>query len=84
MTRFFRFGPFELDVRAGELRKHGIRIRVRGQPIQILLMLLDLPARWSCATRSGSGCGPTTPSWSSITASMRPSKSCARPGRIGR
>ncbi|SPF50604.1 hypothetical protein SBA4_4440016 [Candidatus Sulfopaludibacter sp. SbA4] len=43
MTRFFRFGPFELDVRAGELRKHGIRIKVRGQPIQILLMLLDRP-----------------------------------------
>src|ERR1035437_8777865 len=42
-SRFFRFGPFELDVRAGELRKHGIRIKLRQQPVQILLMLLDHP-----------------------------------------
>jgi hypothetical protein len=27
--RTFRCGPFELDVRAGELRKHGIRIKLR-------------------------------------------------------
>jgi DNA-binding winged helix-turn-helix (wHTH) protein len=42
-ARSFRFGPFELDVRAGELRKHGIRIKLREQPVQILLMLLDHP-----------------------------------------
>jgi eukaryotic-like serine/threonine-protein kinase len=42
-ARLFRFGPFELDVRAGELRKHGIRIKVRDQSVQILLMLLDQP-----------------------------------------
>lgn len=42
-ARFFRFGPFELDVRAGELRKHGIRIKLREQPIRILVMLLDHP-----------------------------------------
>ncbi|MGO9262570.1 MAG: protein kinase domain-containing protein [Bryobacteraceae bacterium] len=42
-ARFFRFGPFELDVRAAELRKHGIRIKLREQPVQILLMLLDHP-----------------------------------------
>ena len=41
--RLFRFGPFELDVRAGELRKHGIRIKLREQPVQILLMLLEHP-----------------------------------------
>src|ERR1700726_2294306 len=38
-----RFGPFELDVRAGELRKHGIRIKLREQPGRILLMLLEHP-----------------------------------------
>src|SRR3984957_4473785 len=37
------FGPFELDVRAGELRKHGIRIKLREQPVRILLMLLEHP-----------------------------------------
>ena len=42
-VRLFRFGPFELDVRAGELRKHGIRIKLREQPVQILLMLLEHP-----------------------------------------
>lgn len=42
-TRLFRFGPFELDVRAGELRKHGIRIKLREQSVQILLMLLEHP-----------------------------------------
>ncbi len=42
-NRQFRFGPFEADERAGELRKHGIRLRVPGQPFQILLMLLEHP-----------------------------------------
>jgi serine/threonine protein kinase len=38
-----RFGPFELDPRAGELRKHGIRIRLQEKPLQILLMLVERP-----------------------------------------
>src|ERR1700688_87686 len=40
-TRLFRFGPFELDVRAGELRKHGIRLQLREQAFQLLLLLLE-------------------------------------------
>ena len=39
----YRFGPFEFDPRAGELRKHGTRIRVRQQPLEILHMLLESP-----------------------------------------
>ena len=42
-ARLLRFGAFELDVRAGELRKHGVRIRLQDQSFQILLMLLDRP-----------------------------------------
>src|SRR5690242_17823933 len=42
-ARLIRFGPFELNVRAGELRKHGIRIKLREQPLQILLLLLEQP-----------------------------------------
>src|ERR1700733_8295953 len=42
-ARQIRFGPFELDVRAGELRKHGIRLLLREQPLQILLLLLERP-----------------------------------------
>ena len=41
--RRIRFGPFELDTRTDELWKHGRRIRVRDQPIQILRALLDRP-----------------------------------------
>jgi TolB-like protein len=37
------FGPFELNVRAGELRKGGARIRLPDQPLQVLLMLLERP-----------------------------------------
>jgi TolB-like protein/DNA-binding winged helix-turn-helix (wHTH) protein len=36
-----RFDDFELDVRAGELRKHGVRLRLRGQPLQVLEILLE-------------------------------------------
>jgi hypothetical protein len=32
------FGPFELDLRTGELLKKGARIKLEGQPIQILLL----------------------------------------------
>ena len=34
--RNFRFGPFELNEREGELRKDGIRIKVQEQPFQVL------------------------------------------------
>ena len=32
-----------MDLRAGELRKHGVRIRLQTQPFQILGMLLERP-----------------------------------------
>jgi cholera toxin transcriptional activator len=38
-----RFGVFEVDLRAEELRKNGSRIRLRGQPFQVLAMLLERP-----------------------------------------
>ena len=37
----FRFGAFELDPRAGELRKKGMKIKLQGQPVEILVMLLE-------------------------------------------
>jgi TolB-like protein/DNA-binding winged helix-turn-helix (wHTH) protein/tetratricopeptide (TPR) repeat protein len=42
-SRIFRFGPFEVDVRAGELRRSGLRIRLQEQPFQVLAMLLAHP-----------------------------------------
>src|SRR5579872_3625419 len=35
-----RFDTFELDVRAGELRKRGTKLRLQGQPLQVLATLL--------------------------------------------
>ena len=39
----YYFGSFEFDPRIGELRKQGIRIRLEGQPVAILGMLLERP-----------------------------------------
>jgi len=39
----FRFGVFEVDLRAGELRKRGLRIRLQQQPFQVLEVLLGRP-----------------------------------------
>jgi len=38
-----RFGPYEADFHTQELRKHGMRLRLSGQPLQILEMLLARP-----------------------------------------
>jgi len=38
-----RFGVFELNPKAGELRKNGMKIRLQGQPIDILVLLLLRP-----------------------------------------
>lgn len=35
------FDVYELDMRAGELRKHGVKLRLQGQPLQILAALLQ-------------------------------------------
>jgi len=37
----YRFGVFELDLRAAELRKHGVKLRLQEQPYQVLLKLLE-------------------------------------------
>jgi len=38
-----RFGVYEADLRAGELRKNGLRLRLPEQPFQVLGMLLERP-----------------------------------------
>ena len=40
-----RFGDFEFDSRARQLRKHGHTIRLHGQPLEILGLLLERPAQ---------------------------------------
>jgi TolB-like protein/DNA-binding winged helix-turn-helix (wHTH) protein/Tfp pilus assembly protein PilF len=38
-----RFGVFEFDPYSGELRKQGMKIRLQGQPVEMLAMLLERP-----------------------------------------
>lgn len=38
-----RFSAFAVDLQAGELRKHGAKIRLQEQPFQMLLALLERP-----------------------------------------
>jgi cholera toxin transcriptional activator len=42
--KIVRFGLFEVDLSAGELRKNGVRIRLQEQPFQVLAFLLERPA----------------------------------------
>ena len=42
-ARLVRFGAFEVDLRAGELRKHGAKLKLTGQPLQVLTILLEQP-----------------------------------------
>lgn len=37
----YRFGVFEVDLRAGEIRKSGLRIKLQEQPFQVLTLLLQ-------------------------------------------
>jgi TolB-like protein/DNA-binding winged helix-turn-helix (wHTH) protein len=38
-----RFGIFEVDLQAGELRRRGLKVKLQQQPFQILAMLLECP-----------------------------------------
>jgi DNA-binding response OmpR family regulator len=46
IPQVLRFDVFELDVRAGELRKRGTKLRLQGQPLQVLGALLRRPGVW--------------------------------------
>ncbi len=41
--RIVRFGTFEADIGTGELRKGGVRIKLHGQPFDVLALLLERP-----------------------------------------
>src|ERR1700680_5057856 len=41
--RVARFAAFEFDLGTGEWRKHGLRIKLNGQPIDLLTMLIEHP-----------------------------------------
>jgi DNA-binding winged helix-turn-helix (wHTH) protein len=41
--RTVRFGAFEADLHAGEVRKSGSRIKLQDQPFKVLQILLEHP-----------------------------------------
>lgn len=43
LAKSARFGAFELDLRTGELRRHGLKARLQEKPFQILAALLEHP-----------------------------------------
>ena len=43
LLRFVRFEGYRVDLQTGELRKNGTKIRLSGQPFQILAFLLEKP-----------------------------------------
>jgi DNA-binding winged helix-turn-helix (wHTH) protein len=40
-----RFGPFELDIDAGEVRRDGHRIKLQPQPFRLLVLLTSRPGK---------------------------------------
>jgi len=43
VARILHFGVFEVDLKACELRKHGLRLKLPEQPFQVLVLLLENP-----------------------------------------
>src|SRR3954447_2882822 len=39
----FQFGVFEFNPRTRELRKHGVKLKLQDQPLQMLTLLLEHP-----------------------------------------
>jgi DNA-binding response OmpR family regulator len=40
-----RFGLFKVDLKARELRKRGIKVKLQDQPFEVLVALLELPGQ---------------------------------------
>jgi DNA-binding winged helix-turn-helix (wHTH) protein len=43
LPRLIRFATFEVDLDSGELRRNGLKLKLSGQPFQILAILLERP-----------------------------------------
>src|SRR6476620_8264910 len=39
--RLYRFGAFDVDLVEGELRRHGVRLKLNEKPFQVLCVLLE-------------------------------------------
>jgi DNA-binding winged helix-turn-helix (wHTH) protein/Tol biopolymer transport system component len=45
VDQIIRFGSFEVDVRAGDLRRNGLKVKLSGQPFDVLVALLEKPGQ---------------------------------------
>jgi hypothetical protein len=74
--RPIRFAAFEVDLRAGELRKNGIKLKLSGQPFQVLAILLERrrPERSLRVTSCKTGFGRTPSSMSTTTSTQLSTK----------
>ncbi len=45
VSHVVHFGVFEADLRSGELRKHGLKLKIQEQPFRVLAMLLEQPGQ---------------------------------------
>src|SRR6266566_3220104 len=43
LPQVLRFGVFQIDIRAGELHKNGVKLKLQEQPFQVLCLLLEHP-----------------------------------------
>ena len=57
----FRFDAFEVDLRTGELRKNGTKLKIQEQPLKVLAMLLARPGELVTRKELQKGYGRATP-----------------------
>ena len=74
-----RFGAFEVDLRAKELRKHGLKIKLQDQPFRVLQLLLQRPGELVTEASCDAKSGPPIPLLISTTAEVAETD-----GRAGR
>ena len=77
--RAARFGVFELDLAAGELRKNGLRVRLQDQPFQLLSALVARPGEVVTREELKEKLWPSDTYVESTAASTPPPASSARP-----
>ena len=65
--RLLRFGSFEVDLQSGELRKAGAKLKLSGQPFQVLSILLERPGEVVTREELQKQLGPTLLSMSTTT-----------------
>jgi DNA-binding response OmpR family regulator len=66
-AQVIHFATFEVDLRAGEVRKGGLKLKLSGQPFQVLAILLEHAGEVVTERSCRSSCGRTLLSLSITT-----------------